>query len=205
MTGFAARERSALADLMLELGPDAPTLCEGWTTRDLAAHLVVRSNRIDAAPGILIPALAGYTAQVQRQVAEQDWAKLVAKVRRLPWWVLPADEVINRAEYFIHHEDVRRAQDGWQPRKLSAESNAALWQRVKVQARLVLRRTPAAVTVTAPGCGSATAGRGGPPVDLVGPPSELLMFLSGRQQHAQVELAGSPAITQRMWRAHYGV
>jgi hypothetical protein len=38
------RERLELCDLLLELGPDAPTLCEGWTTADLAAHLVLREH-----------------------------------------------------------------------------------------------------------------------------------------------------------------
>src|SRR5882762_622635 len=37
-------ERRELCDLFLELGPDAPTLCEGWTTLDLAAHLVLREH-----------------------------------------------------------------------------------------------------------------------------------------------------------------
>ena len=50
MTAFASIERAALVDLMAELGPDAPTLCTGWTTRDLAAHLVVRLSRVDQVP-----------------------------------------------------------------------------------------------------------------------------------------------------------
>src|SRR4029453_1719300 len=39
-----AVERDQLCDLFLELGPDAPTLCEGWATIDLAAHLVMREH-----------------------------------------------------------------------------------------------------------------------------------------------------------------
>ena len=39
-----ARERSELCDLFLAVGPEAPTLCDGWTTLDLAAHLVVREH-----------------------------------------------------------------------------------------------------------------------------------------------------------------
>ena len=205
MTQFAPTERAALADLMSELGPDAPTLCEGWTTRDLAAHLVVRSTRPDAAAGIAIKGLAEHTKRVQDQVAGQDWARLVAKVRRKPWWAGLGEEAVNRTEYFIHHEDVRRAQPGWQPRELPAGLDAALWPRVRTIAKLALRRTPASVTVTAPGFGSVTAGRGGPEVDLLGAPSELLLFLSGRQGHAVVELAGPAALTDRMRAARYGV
>jgi uncharacterized protein (TIGR03083 family) len=45
---LARAERAALCDLFDEVGPDAPTLCAGWTTRDLAAHLVIRERRADA-------------------------------------------------------------------------------------------------------------------------------------------------------------
>ena len=51
----AQRERSALVDTLRAVGPDAPTLCDGWKTRDLAAHLVVRERRLDATPGIMVP------------------------------------------------------------------------------------------------------------------------------------------------------
>jgi uncharacterized protein (TIGR03085 family) len=204
VTSFAPAERDALADLLLELGPDAPTLCEGWTTRDLAAHLVVRGTRLDAAAGIVIPALANRTRQLQERTAGQAWPELVAKARKAPWWGL-GDEAANRYEYFVHHEDVRRAQPGWAPRPLDPDFSAALWKGVRTRARLVLRKTPATVTVTAPGHGSLDAGRGGPQVDLLGPPAELLLFLSGRQDHARVELAGPTEITDRMRGSRYGV
>lgn len=205
VTDFAPAERSALADLLTELGPDAPTLCEGWTTRDLAAHLVVRATRPDAAAGIVVRGLADHNRRVQDEVAAGDWPGLVAKVRRRPWWAALGEEAVNRTEYFIHHEDVRRAQPGWQPRELPPGLDRALWPRVRTVAKLALRRTPATVTVTAPGFGSVTAGRGGPSVDLLGAPSELLLFLSGRQAHAVVELAGPAQITDRMRGARYGV
>ena len=81
----ARKERAALVDTMRATGPDAPTLCEGWNTRDLAAHLVVRERRLDAAPGILVPKLAGYTARVQEQVtASTDWSELLVQVAAGP-------------------------------------------------------------------------------------------------------------------------
>jgi uncharacterized protein (TIGR03085 family) len=205
VTDLAPAERSALADLLTDLGPDAPTLCEGWTTRDLAAHLVVRANRPDAAVGIVVRSLAGHARLVRDRVAAGDWARLVERMRRRPWWAVLGEEAVNRTEYFVHHEDVRRAQPGWQPRELTREVEQALWSRVRTLARLVLRRTPATVTITAPGFGSVTAGRGGQGVDLLAPPSELLLFLSGRQAHALVDLAGPVEITERMRGARYGV
>jgi uncharacterized protein (TIGR03085 family) len=206
VTSYAAIERDALADLLLEVGPDAPTLCTGWTTRDLAAHLVVRASRPDAAAGITVKSLAGYLARVQQKAAAQDWNTLVAKVRRRPGWAVFGEELLNRTEYFVHHEDIRRAQPDWQPRSLSPEFSAALWSGLRGPARLVLRRTPAAVTVSAPGYGSFTGGRGGPEVELTGEPQELVLFLSGRQAHARgVALTGAPELVSRMQTARYGV
>ena len=203
---YAAAERTGLADLLTEVGPDAPTLCAGWTARDLAAHLVARGTRADAVGGIVIPALAPRLQRVQDAIAGRPWATLVAQVRRRPWWsVGPLDEVANRTEYFVHHEDVRRAQPGWSPRSLPPALAAAIWSGVRVRARLVLRRTPATVTVAAPGHGSRTAGRGGPAVTLAGDPGELLLFLFGRQAHTHVELTGPAEITSRMRTARYGI
>src|ERR1700757_497225 len=119
---IAQRERSAMVGIMRAVGPDAPTLCEGWTTRDLAAHLMIREYRPDAAPGIVIPYFASRTAKVQHEVAERtDWDELLDKVASGPPIYSPLkllDPVANVAEMFIHHEDVRRAQPGWEPRVL---------------------------------------------------------------------------------------
>lgn len=118
MTSFARAERLALADTLLAAGPDAPTLCDGWATRDLAAHLVLRERRPDAAAGILITAVQRHTKQVQDRLAAGDYAALVGKVRRPALWVRPAfaDEAVNITEFLVHHEDVRRAAPGWTPR-----------------------------------------------------------------------------------------
>src|SRR5437763_933578 len=50
----AQRERAALVETMRTVGPNAPTLCGDWTTRDLAAHLVVREGRLDATAGVAV-------------------------------------------------------------------------------------------------------------------------------------------------------
>ncbi|WP_344138032.1 TIGR03085 family metal-binding protein, partial [Luedemannella flava] len=146
MTAFAAAERAALADLLDRVGPDAPTLCAGWATRDLAAHVVLRERRPDAAAGILIRALAGHTGRVQATLAATPWSALVAKVRRAPWWSPVSnpltDGLANRTELFIHHEDVRRAQPDWAPRELPADPAAALRGQTRLAARRALRRVP---------------------------------------------------------------
>ncbi len=63
---FDVIERKLLADLFDELGPDAPTLLEPWTTRDLAAHLVLREHDYLAAPGLVLPGAWGRFAERRR-------------------------------------------------------------------------------------------------------------------------------------------
>jgi uncharacterized protein (TIGR03085 family) len=182
----AQRERSALVDTMRDVGPDAPTLCGDWTTRDLAAHLVARERRLDAAPGIMIPALAGYTAKVQRHVAEStDWDGLLDKIASGPPLYSPfklLDPVANMGEMFIHHEDVRRAQPGWEPRRLDDDTVKALGRGIALMTRLTLGRAPARVSLRTPdGKTLATVGNG-PELDVTGEVGELTLFVAGRDE-----------------------
>jgi uncharacterized protein (TIGR03085 family) len=182
----ARRERAALVTTMRDVGPDAPTLCGDWTTRDLAAHLVVRERRLDATPGIAIPALAGYTDKVQRQTASaNDWDDLLDKISAGPPIYSPfklLDPVANMGEMFIHHEDVRRAQTGWEPRPLDDATVHALSRPLAVMARLSLAKAPGRVTLRTPqGKVLATVGKG-PSVTITGEPQELLLFISGRDE-----------------------
>jgi uncharacterized protein (TIGR03085 family) len=81
----AQRERNALVATLRKAGPQAPTLCEGWNTTDLAAHLVVRERRLDATLGIAVPFLADYTAKVQDKIARStSWEALVDLVASGP-------------------------------------------------------------------------------------------------------------------------
>ncbi len=206
MTAYARSERRALSDLLLEVGPDAPTLCEGWTARDLAAHLVLRERRPDAAPGILVPALRGYTDRVQHQVRERPWSSLVEVIRSGPPALLrTVDEPMNVIEMFVHHEDVRRAQPGWEPRALDPGEERALWGRLVSMARFIRRRLPVGVTLEAPGFGTVDVRPGDPHVTVKGPPGELVLFMSGRQRAARVEMTGPPDALARLKAAHLGL
>lgn len=209
MPKYARSEREALAELMQTLGPDAPTLNTGWTTGDLAAHLVLRERRPDAAGGILLPPLRRYAERVRRQLAARPWERLIDQLRRPPVWSPISnpllDEAANTMEFFIHHEDVRRAQADWQPRDLPAGLQQALWQRARGLARLTLRRFPAEVLVQAPGYGQRAAGRGGEQLRLVGAPSELVLFLSGRQRAARVQIDGPSGPADRLRDAQLGL
>jgi uncharacterized protein (TIGR03085 family) len=202
---LARSEREQLCELLTELGPDRPTLCAGWTTRDLAAHLIARERRPLSTPGLAFRWLAGYTNRVRRRIATRPFPELVRTLRRPPWWTAPFDAATNGLEFFIHHEDVRRARPGWQPRELSAATMGFLWSRMRQLARLQLRRFPATVVIEALGHGELRTGRGGEQVLVRGDPAELAMFLTGRQRAAQVELEGPPHLTDRLATARLGL
>ncbi|GAA3147071.1 MULTISPECIES: TIGR03085 family metal-binding protein [Nonomuraea] len=206
----ARGERTALCDLLDRLGPEAPTLCTGWTTYDLAAHLALRERRPDAMGGIALKPLAGYTASVQRRLKDRHpYPELVGLVRKPGgvYGLLPAlDEAVNTLEMFVHHEDVRRAQPGWEPRELPEDLERLIWKRVSTGARLMLRKSPVGVVLHRLGGGVVLGGpKGHARVEVTGRAAELLMFCFGRQEHARVELTGDPAAVAALREATLGV
>ncbi|MGH8881791.1 MAG: TIGR03085 family metal-binding protein [Stackebrandtia sp.] len=193
MSSIVRAEREALTGLLERLGPSAPTLCGDWTTADLAAHLVARERRPDSLPGLLLPGFGAWTEKVRRGLANQDYAKLIAMLRQPPWWAVTAAAAqFDLVEWFVHHEDVRRAAPGWQPRPLPRETGEALWSK-ELLTRLLLRGAHMAVTVSAPGYGRRTVGRGPIRATVTGGPGEIVLFCFGRQDHARVEVTGDRA------------
>ncbi|MFD8007667.1 TIGR03085 family metal-binding protein [Streptomyces mirabilis] len=195
MSTHAKRERLLLADLLEAEGPDAPTLCEGWNTRDLAAHVVVRERRADAAGGLLLKQLAPRLERVQAEFAEKPYEELIQLIRTgpprfSPFALKQIDEASNTVEFYVHTEDVRRAQPDWTPRPLDPVFQDALWSRLERTARLAGRGAPTGLVLRRPDGQTAVAHRGTPVVTVTGEPSELLMFALGRQKTADVELEG---------------
>ena len=206
----ARAERAALCDLFLEVGADAPTLCEGWTTRDLAAHLIVREHRPDAGLGIVIPLLADHGEQIRLDVAARPWITLVDQVRAgPPIWNPMRLEVVERLtntlEYFVHHEDVRRAADAWTPRVVDPDLDTQLWQMQSRMARFTLRKAPTGVVLATPEGESVVAKDATPSVTITGPPTELALFTSGRQAHAVVDLDGPDDAIDAIRNARFGI
>lgn len=215
--GYSRQERLALCALLDETGPDAPTLCAGWTTGDLAAHLVLRERRVDAAAGMLGGPLAGHTTRVQQKLrGRATFPDLVQSIRtgppRLSVMGLPGvDERWNTVEYFVHHEDVRRAADGWQPRKLADAEADELWHRLGM-ARALLRKAPVGVELARddiePGSGTKlrlTARKATPVVTVIGPPAELLMWATGRTGAAKVRFDGTHEAVDTLTASHWGL
>lgn len=209
MTSVASSERRDLIALLEQLGPDAATLCDGWTTRELAAHLVLRERRPDAAAGISVGPLAGHTARVQERIARQDWDLVLGQLRSPPLLsaarVPGLDDVVNAQEFFVHHEDVRRAQGHWAPRPMSPEREAEAWTRLTRMSRLLFRHAPVGVRLVRPD-GTAHQAHGGTPVvTLTGPPGELVLFAYGRGEHARVEVSGPGDAVAALRAADLGV
>jgi len=193
---MAQRERRALVVTMTAAGPDAPTLCGEWTVRDLTAHLIVRERRPDAAPGIMIKPLAGYLESVQAKAARRPFTELLEQVRTgPPWWspMRPVDAVANLAEMFVHHEDVRRAEPGWEPRELAAGDQEQLWKTLRRMARMAYRKSPVTVVLATPQGERVIAHKTeGPEVVLTGAPSELLFHAFGRNE-VRLDATGAEA------------
>ncbi|MFJ7067212.1 TIGR03085 family metal-binding protein [Streptomyces sp. NPDC101115] len=203
MSTHAKRERLLLADLLEAAGPDAPTLCEGWRARDLAAHVVVRERRPDAAAGSLVPALKSRLDRVQAEFAEKPYEELVRLIRtgppRLsPFTIKQVDEGANVVEFYVHAEDVRRAQPDWSPRELDPVFADALWSRLEKSARLLGRKAPVGLVLRRPDGRTVVAHRGTPVVTVSGEPGELVMFLFGRQDAAKVALDGEQQAVDRL-------
>jgi len=204
---YSRDERLALCALLDKTGPDAPTLCAGWNTGDLAAHLVLRERRPDAAAGVLGGPLAGHTARVQNRIKQQvPFPDLVRAIRsgppRLSPMALPGmDERFNAVEYFVHHEDVRRA-NGSGPRTNPPAEDAALFRNVARAGRLLSHRLRGAgLDLVWAGTDKViTARRGEPTAQVSGLPGELILFLFGRRDAADVEVTGPPDAIEALQR-----
>lgn len=204
-------ERAALCDLFLKVGPDAPTLCEGWATYDLAAHLVIRERKPLSGPGLVMGgAAARLTDRILARTKERrSYPELVATVRRGPPAVLvPFDRAMNLTEYFVHHEDVRRGAGDTTPRTDAgvAQIEEALWQTLHRSAKFMTRpvkttgidlvRPDGDVIHVRPGASIAT---------ITGPAAEIVLLLSGRSGAAHVEVGGAADAVASVRAAGFGI
>jgi uncharacterized protein (TIGR03085 family) len=207
---FDDTERAQLSNLFDELGPEAPTLLAPWTTRDLAAHLVLREHDPLAGPGLFLGGPWGRFAERRRRaLAPGDFAGLVATFRSGPppgffriGWV---HRFPSLNELFVHHEDVRRA-NGRGPRASEHAMDEALWRNVS-RAPWYLARRLRGAGLELQWAGTVQlvrARRGEPTARIAGPPGELLLYLFGRSGAAQVEVSGPAAAVETVRRAHFG-
>jgi uncharacterized protein (TIGR03085 family) len=205
--GIATDERLALCDLLDELGPERPTLCEGWDTYDMAAHLVTRDRRPDAGPGLVIGALHPYTALLERRRRDgTPYPRLVQQVRQgAPAYSPVRFEALNLHEYFIHHEDVRRA-NGLGPREVTPELREALRGALKrFGPRMTRRVGKIGIDLSTPDGEEMRLRSGSPSVRLRGDVPELFLYLFGRKDAAQVEVDGPAEAVAQLRSAKIGL
>jgi len=198
---FVAPSREFLAETLLAAGPDAPTLCEGWKTRHLLAHLHLRENSPRVALGLAVKALAPATDQAIDELAatldDGAYARLVKQFqagpsRFSPWGIPAVAELANLAEYFVHAEDVRRAGDRWAPRALDDAYAEALWTDLVKRAALLYRGVDLGIVLVRPNGPRHVARRAPDSVAILGDPAELMMHAYGRASHALVSFEGQP-------------
>jgi uncharacterized protein (TIGR03085 family) len=210
---FDAQERTALCDLLEELGAEVPTLIEGWTAHDIAAHLVLRESDPVAGPCMVLPEPFPRVAERRRvglvQRREFEW--LVEQIRlgpppgffRLGW----VRSFPNLNEFFVHQEDVRRA-NGLGPRDtLTSAMQVALWRNARRGSHYLSRRLRH-VGLEIEWAGTTeclTVREGEPTARLTGPPGELLLYLFGRPAAAQIEVTGTATAVATVRRAHFGM
>ena len=210
MSRLARTERDALCDLALELGPDAPTLSGDWTVKDLVVHLLVREGS-PAAVGIVVKPLSRLTELASDRLARQDLSVLVERLRQgppfySPYWIAKVDKAFNTLEFFVHHEDIRRAQDGWEPRELDERTQNVLWKVIQVGGKALVRSAKAGITLERIGTGEQAVLKSSDPTVVVrGLPAELVMFVYGRQEQSRVDLDGPAEAVAALTGADLGI
>ncbi len=202
---FTAASRDALVEALLSAGPGRPTLCEGWQTQHLAAHVVLREGSALVAGLVLKPlqsrlerrtrelgdsaaAPAAYQELVARIAAGPSAGRLTERLRHLPA-VRRAAQAANLLEFYVHTEDVRRAQHRWAPRRLADGYADALFTELARTARLRYRAEDAGIVLARSNGQRVVARKPGPDGSsrtVSGPAGELVLHAFGRRDHALV-------------------
>jgi uncharacterized protein (TIGR03085 family) len=201
----AQAEHEALADTLLAAGPSAPTLVEGWTTADLAAHLA----SLEVAGGI--PLFLGrqaitrvyprptkgsrrLAARGQERALAKGYDRCVARLRkphRLPMRLGGAPVAI--FEVCTHHQDVLRADPALPARPAPDELATCLPWLLAFHAK----RLDGIHLEVETDAGQWSAGEG-TPVAVRGDVAEVVLWLAGRAAHASVEVDADPAVLDRL-------
>lgn len=189
-----ATERADIARTLTAAGPGAPTLCVGWESQHLAAHLVLR----DRTPWYMPPSRLESVAATSTDPA--GYADLVAKVAEGPgrlsagYWFA---EQMNLLELFVHSEDLRRAgPDGARSTDVDPEHGRAMWKQFRLFSRLLLRPAPVGVVLVVPNGPRVVARKprsGTGSVVVTGELADVILYAFGRGASTRVTFQGEPA------------
>jgi uncharacterized protein (TIGR03085 family) len=212
---FVDPSREVLAETLLAAGPGAPTLCAGWRTQELAAHLYLREHKPSVGLGMVLRPFRKATERATSELAEassspEAYAKLVARFRQGPPRLSPmrikaVDEGSNLIEFFVHTEDVRRAGDRWAPRALDQGYSDALWADLIKRAAILYRGVDLGIVLVQPSGPRHVAKRAAVSVAIIGEPGELLMHAHGRARQALVSFEGQPDAVALLQTADVGL
>lgn len=189
--------RDQLVDALRSVSPDAPTLCEGWQARHLAAHIVLREH----APWRLV----GRGLELRADEARDDagYRQLIDTIARPPRAWSPhswAGDSMNLAEFYVHAQDVRRG-GGTQappPMDLPPDLVDELRKPLSMFAKMRLRRSHDGVVLVDDAGRRRTVRDGDPTVEIHGPVPELLLEAFGRGAVARTEFVGTPDAVTRV-------
>ena len=144
-------------------------------------------------------------------MARRGFEPLVERLRSgppvlSPYAVPNLDAMLNTLEFFVHHEDIRRAQPDWSPRTLGDDAEKQLWTKLRTAGKALTRNAPVGVTIENDVTGSTvTLKDATPSVTVRGRPSEVTLFMFGRSQQAIVELVGEADAVVRLRETSLGV
>lgn len=199
---FVEPSREVLAETLLAAGPGAATLCAGWRTQELAAHLYLREHSAKVGLGLVVKPWNKVSEKATARLAAEAstpeaFADLVRKFRDGPPKLSPmalraVDHSANLVEFFVHTEDIRRATDRWAPRALDLEYSEALWAELVKRAAILYRGVDLGVVLVNPAGPRHVAKRAPVSVAIIGEPGELLMHANGRIGQALVSFEGRP-------------
>ncbi|MGY5764504.1 TIGR03085 family metal-binding protein [Brachybacterium sp. DNPG3] len=205
-------ERADFADDLSRLGPTAPTILPGWDALELLEHLLHRERLPHLMIGRRLPGPLGEkAASADDAFLALPWEQKVDLLRAGPPAASPArctDALSGDAELLIHHEDLLRAQHGWEPRTLDARTLDRTWRAVSLFSRAMMR-IPADVTLVSPqggirrAAGGRRASRGS--LRVLGDPLELLLWVSGRDDVARVRIEGDDAARRALAEGRRGL
>ncbi|WP_166432909.1 TIGR03085 family metal-binding protein [Nesterenkonia salmonea] len=198
MSSTASEQRKALASALRAVAPDAPTLCEGWAAEDLAVHIVIRDSRPDLLVGQGLPVVGAKARNAIASLKAEGYEYLVDRVSigppsYFPQTIEPVNDAMNSAEFYIHTEDVLRAQHDFDPhqrRDVSEELRKRLWKQSSMSFfPMAARKQNRRISFFSPGYGATTRGPATAPLVMVhGAPEELTLWAAGRADKAEVDI-----------------
>ena len=206
--GILRAERAGLCDEFEARGADAPTLCDGWLTAELAAHLIVREHRPDALPGVILGGpFARHTQHLMDGAKAKGYESMIAKLRTgLPFlFRVGPGAFANVMENWIHHEDIRRA-NGQGPRPPDAEVDAFLWKTLGLSGKMSARKIkPFGLELDSGNGRRRVAKDAEPRVVMHGAPGEIALYFAGRKDAAEVDIEGPDDGIRALADAKFGV